>query len=73
MLLGAVAAQSVAGNFKLASTESKGHEAENPDNQTDGLGTDIFDATNLVVVVSKVQLVYVYLGRYGHRAFTSTA
>ena len=52
MLFRPVAAQPVPSNFELSSSISKGHEAQNPENETNRLRADVFDRTNLVSTVS---------------------
>lgn len=51
LLLGLpVAAQSLACNLKLPSAVTEAQEAENPQQQANGLSADVLDSTNLLFV-----------------------
>lgn len=47
MFLRTIASQSLGGHFKLARAVAKGHEAQHPEKDTNGLGTDILDGANI--------------------------
>ena len=47
VLLGAVAAEALGGELELAGSETKGHEAEDAQQQADGLGGDVLDGADI--------------------------